>query len=596
MGNILAAIDPLSLLLGLCMFLFGMHLMGEALEKKAGGKLQTILEGATNRPYKGLLLGAGVTAVIQSSSATTVTVVGFVNSGMMTLPQAIYVIMGANIGTTATAWILSLSGVSGDSFIIQMLKPSFFSPIVAFVGVIFVMFCKKQSKKDTGLILLGFAILMTGMDIMSDAVIGLKDVPEFVELMPKFSNPILGVILGAVLTAIIQSSSASVGILQSLAATGQISYAVAIPIIMGQNIGTCVKTIISAIGAEKNARRAAAVHLYFNIVGTILFMIGFYSINAFAKFAFIDDAANELGIAIVHTVFNVVSTIILAPCGRLLEKLAYLTIPDTKKDIIRERGENGELILDERLMTSPAVAVQRCSDVTAEMARVSCEAMRQSLSLIENFDEDLALQIRKWENEGDEYEDKLGSYLVKLSSRSMAEKDSHEVAKLLHIIGDFERISDHARDMVESAEEMKNKNVVFSDEAKAELKVMCRAIHDILDLAEDAFASGNTEAADKVEPLEQVVDRLKEEVRHRHILRLQQNKCSIEYGFVLSDILTNLERVSDHCSNIAGCVIEMSRYDALAMHGYLGNVKKDDPEFIRMYNDFAKEYALESVK
>lgn len=596
MSNILAAIDPLSLILGLCLFLFGMNQMGDALEKKAGGKLQSILEGATNRPYKGLLLGLGITAVIQSSSATTVTVVGFVNSGMMTLRQAIYVIMGANIGTTVTAWILSLSGISGDNIILQMLKPTSFSPILALLGIIFVMFCKKQSKKDTGIILLGFAMLMTGMDIMSGAVGGLKDVPEFAQLMTVFSNPVLGVLLGAVLTAVIQSSSASVGILQSLASTGQMQYSTALPIIMGQNIGTCVTALLSSIGAGKNARRAAMVHLYFNLIGTVIFLVGFYTLNSFIDFAFIDMQADALGIALIHTAFNVVCTAILAPCGRLLEKLAYLTIPDSKQDIVSESGANGEFILDERLMTTPAVAVQRCADLTADMAHISCEAMRQSLTLIENYDEDVALQIREWEARADMYEDKLGSYLVKLSGRSLNEKDSHEVAKLLHIIGDFERISDHARDLIESADELKSKGLVFSDEAKEELKVMSRAVGDILDLAELAYTTDDTSAADRVEPLEEVIDCLKEEIRRRHIIRLQQNRCSIEHGFVLSDILTNLERVSDHCSNIAGCVIEMTRYNALDMHGYLGNVKKGDPEFRKLYDDFAAEYALADIQ
>lgn len=576
--------DVLTLLGGLSLFLFGMNLMGASLEKRAGSSLKILLGKLTSRKILGFLTGMGVTAVIQSSSATTVMVVGFVNSGLLTLRQAISVIMGANVGTTVTAWILSLTGLDGDNFFVMLLKPTSFTPILALIGVVLTMMAKSDKKKDVGMILLGFAVLMFGMDTMSGAVAGLEEVPEFRNILLMFSNPVLGVLAGAGLTAIIQSSSASVGILQALSATGQVTYGAAIPIIMGQNIGTCVTAMISSVGANKNAKRAAVVHLLFNIVGTAVWLAVFYGINAVVQFSFVSHSIDQLGIAVVHTAFNILCTALLFPFSGLLEKMACRLVPDTKAP---EKIQ----ILDERFLATPSVAIDRCQGVAETMARISMDALKTSCQLIEHYDPKSAQAVRETEQEADQYEDMLGTYLVKLGRADLNAADSRETAKLLHIIGDFERISDHAVNLVESAEEIRNKGLSFSVHAKQELAVLTAAVGEVMDLALDAFLQNDPALAAKVEPLEQVVDTLKEQLRNRHILRLQKGECTIELGFVWSDLLTSLERVADHCSNIAGCVIEMS-HDSLDVHEYLDNVKAGGPGFLRAYEAYAQKYAL----
>ena len=576
--------DVLTLLGGLSLFLFGMNLMGASLEKRAGSSLKILLGKLTSRKILGFLTGMGVTAVIQSSSATTVMVVGFVNAGLLTLRQAISVIMGANVGTTVTAWILSLTGLDGDNFFVMLLKPTSFTPILALIGVVLTMMAKSDKKKDVGMILLGFAVLMFGMDTMSGAVAGLEEVPEFRNILLMFSNPVLGVLAGAGLTAIIQSSSASVGILQALSATGQVTYGAAIPIIMGQNIGTCVTAMISSVGANKNAKRAAVVHLLFNIVGTAVWLAVFYGINAVVQFSFVSHSIDQLGIAVVHTAFNILCTALLFPFSGLLEKMACRLVPDTKAP---EKIQ----ILDERFLATPSVAIDRCQEVAETMARISMDALKTSCQLIEHYDPKSAQAVRETEQEADQYEDMLGTYLVKLGRADLNAADSRETAKLLHIIGDFERISDHAVNLVESAEEIRNKGLSFSVHAKQELAVLTAAVGEVMDLALDAFLQNDPALAAKVEPLEQVVDTLKEQLRNRHILRLQKGECTIELGFVWSDLLTSLERVADHCSNIAGCVIEMS-HDSLDVHEYLDNVKAGGPGFLRAYEAYAQKYAL----
>ena len=576
--------DVLTLLGGLSLFLFGMNLMGNSLEKCAGSSLKVLLSKLTSRKILGFLTGLGVTAVIQSSSATTVMVVGFVNSGLLSLRQAIGVIMGANVGTTVTAWILSLTGLDGESFFIRLLEPTSFSPVLALIGVGLTMMAKSERKKDVGMILLGFAVLMFGMDTMSGAVAGLQDVPEFQSIFLMFTNPVLGVLAGAILTAIIQSSSASVGILQALSATGQVTYGAAIPIIMGPNIGTCVTAMISSVGANKNAKRAAVVHLLFNIIGTCVWLSVFYLINAVVHFDFVGNSIDQLGIAVVHTTFNVLCTALLFPFSGLLEKLACRLVRDDK---VPEQIQ----ILDERLLSTPPVAIGRCQEVAETMARISMDALRTGCRLIEHYDAKEAQAVRETEKEADQYEDMLGTYLVKLGRENLSERDNRQVSKLLHIIGDFERISDHAVNVVESAEEMRSKGLHFSPQAKQELNVLTSAVGEIMDLSLDAFLKDDPDLAVKVEPLEQVVDTLKEQLRNRHILRLQRGECTIELGFVWSDLLTDLERVADHCSNIAGCVIEMS-HGSLDVHEYLDYIKGGSIAFQRAYNAYARKYAL----
>ncbi len=576
--------DALTLIGGLSLFLFGMNLMGASLEKRAGSSLKALLGKLTSRKILGFLTGLGVTAVIQSSSATTVMVVGFVNSGLLSLHQAISVIMGANVGTTVTAWILSLTGLDSGNFFVQLLKPTSFTPILALIGVGLTMMAKSDKKKDVGMILLGFAVLMFGMDTMSGAVEGLKDVPEFQSILLMFTNPILGVLAGAALTAIIQSSSASVGILQALSATGQVTYGAAIPIIMGQNIGTCVTAMISSVGANKNAKRAAVVHLMFNIIGTAVWLAVFYGINSVVHFAFVSQSIDQLGIAVVHTAFNVLCTILLFPFSGLLEKLSCRLVPDAK-------APEQIQILDERLLGSPSVALVRCQEVAETMARISMDALKTGCQLLKEYDVKGAQAVRETEQEADQYEDMLGTYLVKMGRSNLSKTDSQQVSKLLHIIGDFERISDHAVNLVESAEEMQSKGLSFSVYAKKELEILTAAVSEIMDMSLEAFLKNDPVLAAKVEPLEEVVDTLKEQLRNRHILRLQKGECTIELGFVWSDLLTNLERVADHCSNIAGCIIEMS-HDSLDVHEYLDNVKAGGPAFLQAYQEYAQKYAL----
>jgi len=569
---------------GLCLFLFGMNIMGQALERRAGGKLHSLLGKFTSNPLAGLLTGLGVTAIIQSSSATTVMVVGFVNSGIMTLKQSINVIMGANIGTTVTAWILSLGGIDGDNIFMKMLKPTSFTPILALIGIIFYMFLSKGKKKDTGLILLGFATLMFGMETMSGAVEGLAEVEAFTNLFVLFTNPVLGVLAGAILTAVLQSSSASVGILQALAFTGKISYGAAIPIIMGQNIGTCITAMLSSIGANKNARRAATVHLSFNIIGTLLGLVVFYVARGVIAPQLLNDTADAFGIAVAHSVFNLFCTVVLFPCSGLLEKLVCRIVPDSAEpDKIAE--------LDERLLATPPVAMERCRSVAADMARDSVEALQKSISLLENYSEDVAEEIRRLEDNSDRYEDILGSYLVKLSSMRISETDSNDAAMLLKLIGDFERISDHAVGLVAAAEEMRDKDLTFTPAATDELRVISNAVSEVCRLALEAFINNDINSARRVEPLDQLIDSLKETLRTHHILRLQQGGCSIEAGFVWSDLLTDINRVSGHCSNIAGCVIDIM-HQKMNLHESLRAWRTGSDEFARDYEEYSKRFSL----
>lgn len=576
--------NALNLIGGLCLFLFGMNLMGQALERRAGSGLRSLLEKMTQNRLMGLLAGLGVTAVIQSSSATTVMVVGFVNSGLMTLRQSIGVIMGANIGTTVTAWILSLSGIEGSSLLVQMFKPSSFTPILALVGIILYMFCKADKKKDTGMILLGFATLMFGMEAMSSAVSSLRNVPQFREIFLMFSNPILGVLVGAVLTGIIQSSSASVGILQALASTGQVTYGAAIPIIMGQNIGTCVTALLSSIGTNKNARRAALVHLNFNVIGATVGIVLLYVVRAVAAPVLLGQAASEWGIAVAHSIFNILCTAVLLPMGGLLEKLVLRLVPEGKQP-------QREAELDERLLATPALALERCRTLIADMASYSMESLRESLNAITAYNQKSAEHIREDEAKTDHYEDIIGSYLVKLSARKIGESDSALAAEYLRIIGDFERIADHSVNILESAEEMQQKGIAFSAAALQEYATMAGAVREVTALAYDSFVSGDVQAARQVEPLEQVIDDLKEEMRTRHIRRMQQGSCGIEAGFIWSDLLTNLERVSDHCSNIACCMIEGADHN-LHRHEVLQSIRGSGEIFDREYSSYRQKYAL----
>ena len=579
--------DALSLIGGLCLFLFGMNIMGDALERRAGSALRTLLSRLTTNKMTGFLTGLGVTSVIQSSSATTVMVVGFVNSGLMDLKQAINVIMGANVGTTVTAWLLSLSGIESENFFVQLLKPTSFTPVLALVGIILYMFCNGSKKKDTGAILLGFATLMFGMDTMSSAVSGLSEVEEFRNLFLMFQNPVLGVLAGALLTAIIQSSSASVGILQALAITGQVSYGAAIPIIMGQNIGTCITAMLSSIGTNKNAKRAAVVHLSFNVIGTMVWLSVFCVVKYIFSPALLDQSASLVGIAVAHSAFNILCTALLLPMSGVLEAVAKKIIPDVKTS-------EKDVELDERLLDTPPLALESCRRVTAEMGELSVSAMKESIKILTLYTDKLAEDIREKEEKTDRYEDMLGTYLVKLSSNRVSDADSAEVTELLKMIGDFERISDHAVNVLESAEELRQKGLSFSEAAMDELRSLTGAVGEILDLSMDAFVRSDLEAAAKVEPLEQVVDDLKESMRTRHMIRLQRGECSIDAGFVWSDLLTDLERVADHCSNIAGCVLDAARNN-VGLHEALREFRVDNQEFMDQYDRFAGRYALSDM-
>lgn len=574
--------DVLTLIGGLCLFLFGMSVMGEALERRAGGSLKKILAKLTKNKITGFLTGLGVTAVIQSSSATTVMVVGFVNSGIMTLRQSIGVIMGANIGTTVTAWILSLGGISSDNLFMQLLKPTSFTPILALIGTALLMFGESSKKKDTGTILLGFATLMFGMDTMSGAVSGLADVPAFQNMFIMFRNPILGVLVGAILTAVIQSSSASVGILQALSATGQVSYGAAVPIIMGQNIGTCITAILSSFGTNKNAKRAAIVHLSFNVIGTVIWLSVFSIISAILKPTILDVSASYLGIAVAHSAFNIACTALLLPMSSLLERLAVKLVPDSDK---KEKVAK----LDERLLATPPIALERCNELVREMAEISVTSLKTSLNMLTGYDSDTADKIRKSEDKVDHYEDILGTYLVKLSRHQISDSDSAEVSKLLKAIGDFERISDHSINILESAEELTKKDIHFTADAQKELDTLCSAVSEILTLSFRAFVNTDLQAARDVEPLEQVIDGLKAKSRDDHIKRLKNGECSIEAGFVWADLLTNLERTSDHCSNIAVCVIDATQHN-MNVHQSLRTMKSEDPYFEKRYLEYAKKY------
>lgn len=576
--------DVLSLIGGLCLFLFGMDVMGKALERRAGGKLRSLLGKMTTNKLAGLATGLGVTAVIQSSSATTVMVVGFVNSGLMNLRQAVNVIMGANIGTTITAWLLSLAGIDSKNIFIQMLKPSSFTPILALIGVILYLFCKEAKKKDTGAVFLGFATLMSGMETMSGAVSGLGSIPAFHNLFLLFENPFLGALAGAALTALLQSSSASIGILQALAVTGQVSYGAAIPIIMGQNIGTCVTAMLSSIGANKNARRAALIHLSFNVIGTAVWLSVFCILQlAFAP-AFLDVPATLFGIAVSHSAFNILCTLLLLPLSGMLERIVCRLVPDAGQPEVQPE-------LDERLLATPSIALERCRRTAADMALCAVGALKESLAILKKYSPELAAKIHAAEEKTDRYEDMLGTYLVKLSARRISESDSHEAAKLLKMIGDFERISDHAVNLADSALELRDKTLAFSKAAMEELDVLSAAVDEILDLSLTTFLENDLHAAGLVEPLDQVIEDLKETMRTNHTLRLQQNRCSIEAGFVWSDLLTNLERVSGHCSNIAGCVIDMTSGN-LNLHESFRTLKTDNAEYPSQLAAFARKYSL----
>lgn len=582
--------DVLQMIGGLCLFLFGMETMGDGLTRTSGSKLEGILSSLTSSVPKGVLLGCVVTAVIQSSSATTVMLVGFVNSGIMQLRQAIPVIMGANIGTTATAWLLSLTSIDGDSVFMQLLKPMSFSPILAAVAIVFMMFMKSEKKYNIGMILIGFAVLMYGMDIMSSAVEPLKDVPEFVSILTMFSNPVLGVAAGAVFTAAIQSSSASVGILQALCLTGSVTYGTAIPIIMGQNIGTCVTAILSSIGANKGAKRVAAVHLSFNIIGTVIFLVAFYAANAVLSFDFMGDVVNPANIAIIHSIFNIASTAVLLPFYKQLEKLAILVV----KDAPEKKAQDETLtLLDERFLDTPSVATMQCKKVAAKMAQLSRDSIMAAMGLIGRFDEDKFNYVDLLESKIDRYEDALSAYIVKLERQELSNDDNTALSAILHNVGDLERISDHAKNISESAMELHQKGLKFSPDAEREVGIFMNAVREIVNMAVDSFIEKDVEKAASVEPLEEVIDEIHADVKNRHIERLRKGICTIELGFILSDLGTNLERVADHCSNLAICTIEAAE-GAFDMHRYTSRIKKYDvDEFEQKERGFEAKYSLD---
>lgn len=582
--------DILNLLGGIALFLFGMHTLSASLEKLAGGKLETWLEKATSKPIKGVVLGAIITAVIQSSAATTVMIIGFVNSGLMKLSQAIGVIMGANIGTTATSWLLSLQSISGsDGFsFLNLLKPTTFTPVLAVIGVFLIMFTKSDKKKTIGMILAGFAVLMFGMNSMSSATAGLAENETFCNILMMFSNPVLGVIAGAVLTAVLQSSSASIGILQSIAiSTGKVTYSVALPLLLGQNIGSCVTALISSVGANKPAKRVAFVHLYFNVIGTVVFLSIFYLLNAFISMPFMEESLNAVGIAVIHTGFNVLATALFLPFTKQLEKLACLTVRDDSND-----EKLTPMLLDERLLKTPSVAIEQCRNVCIRMARLTQETLKMSMEVVTTYDAKKCAEVIDNENAIDIFEDKIGSYILKISSKDLSENDSKIVSSMLHTIGDLERISDHAVNIVEAAEEMHSKKIKFSQQALRELPVIVNAVSEILDMSINAFVNNDVNLAKNVEPLEDVIDQLRSDLKTRHIERLRNGKCTIELGFILQDLLTNFERVSDHCSNIAVYLIQISD-NSMDTHEYMNELKKlDRSEFMDEFNDYKNKYIL----
>jgi len=578
---------------GLALFLYGMDVLGDGLKKVSGGKLEIILEKLTSNKLMAILLGAGVTAVIQSSSATTVMVIGFVNSGIMKLTQAVGVILGANVGTTVTAWLLSLTGLEGSSFVLQLLKPSSFSPILAIVAVIILSMSKKGRHKDVATIMIGFAVLMIGMDTMSNAVKPLAEIPEFTNILLMFSNPVLGMLIGLVLTAIMQSSSASIGILQAMCVSGAVSYSTAIPIIMGQNIGDCVAALLSSASAGRMAKRAAFINLYYKIIKAVAFMLIFYTLNAILHFGFLGRPASALGVAVIHTTFNVASVILIYPFTQILEKLAYLTIPKSDEETRAQEASKREIqILDSRFLSRPGLALEHCKNAAIDMANYSRESLFLSMKLLDEFNEKAAAQVIELEELVDHYEDELGSYLVKLSSKHLTEKDSQEISVLLHSIGDFERISDHAINIMESAEEMHEKKLYFSRKADEELKIFTEAIRDIVNTTIQVFEKEDLKLAAMVEPMEEAVDNLNSEIKKRHVKRLRKGKCTIEMGFVLSDITTNYERVSDHCSNIALCLLQLNE-ENFGTHGFQDSMSvKDNDAFVAEVNRLREHYQL----
>lgn len=584
--------DLLSMIGGLALFLYGMHLLGEGLEKVSGGRLEKVLENLTSSRWKAVLLGAGVTAIIQSSSATTVMVVGFVNSGIMKLSQAIGIIMGANIGTTATSWILSLTGIEGDSFLIQMLKPTSFSPVVAMLGIIFIMFLKDDKKKDIGSIMVGFAILMFGMEMMSDAMSPLSNMPGFRQLFIMFENPILGLILGAVLTAVIQSSSASIGILQALCETGGVSFAAAIPIIMGQNIGTCITAVMSGIGASRNAKRAAIIHLLFNLCGTTVFMIAFYSLNAIVGFTFMGEAVNKADIALVHSLFNIGATLLLLPFANVLEKLSMMVIKVDEEEIAQAKRQEEFIRMDDRFLSTPSFALEQANTYVVKMAELTRQALQEAVGLLFSYDKNLAKDVEEKENLVDHYDDEITGYLVKLSSRNLTQRDSKRLTMLLHSIGDFERISDHAMNLADAAKQMNKKDQSFSKKAENELQIFSKAITDIVDMSVQVFSKEDAVLAKQIEPFEEAIDVLQKEMKKRHTKRLRKEKCTVEMGFALSDVTSNCERIADHCSNIAISIMQLGE-DETQAHEYIDTlVKTQGSEFDVYYHNYLAKYEL----
>ena len=578
----------ISLLGGLALFLFGMDVMGKALERQAGGKLQTILAKMSSNVFKGFFLGLAVTAVIQSSSATTVMVVGFVNSGIMALKQAVGVIMGANVGTTVTAWILSLTALEGDSLLVQLFKPTTLAPLLGVIGIVLYMFTKSEKKQGIGTILLGFMALMTGMSLMSDSMAFLENEKWFADLMVSFTNPILAIVVGAVLTGVIQSSSASVGILQSLCSTGLVTGGVALPIILGQNIGTCVTALISTIGANRNARRAAMVHLYFNLLGVIIFAAVFYGVGAFVPWGFLTETMSEVNIAMIHTTFNVITTIIMLPLHGVLEKLATLSVPEDKEP-------ESTALLDQRLIATPAVAIQRAQEIAADMAQTASQALDGAIGLLEKFDSKGLESVKALENKTDEYEDALGTYLVQLTGTKLSVHDNRQLNILLYTISDVERIADHAVSIGKAGEEIYKKDIAFSDAAKEELKVLSKAVQAVVKSTVTAYCGGDLENARRVEPQEQVVDSLVKEIKSRHVRRLRNGQCKVEYGFVLEDLLTSFERVADHCSNIAVEMLQVSE-GKLEAHEYLTALKAgeltESAKFDERFEKYRKQYTF----
>lgn len=584
--------DLLTMIGGLALFLYGMHMLSEGLEKLSGGKLERILESMTDSRWKAVLLGAGVTAVIQSSSATTVMVVGFVNSGIMKLTQAIGVIMGANVGTTITSWLLSLTGLEGDSFLLEMIKPTSFSPVLAMIGVVFIVFLKNPKKRDIGGILVGFAILMTGMSTMSDAMKPLSEIPSFTRLFTMFENPFLGLIMGAILTAVIQSSSASVGILQALCATGTVTYGAAVPIILGQNIGTCVTAMMSGVGAGKNAKRAATIHLMFNVIGVAVFMFVFYTLNFALQFNFLSESANSAGIALVHTGFNLLATLVLLPFAKQLEQLSFVLIkPDSEENARKEEDEIFAR-MDERLLATPSFALEQTNSCVFKMADLVVENVNEAMNVIFAYDKQSVKQIEQRERLIDRYDDAVSGYLVKLSARNLTESDTMKLNMLLHGIGDLERIADHAMNIGELARSMNKKEQHFSNKATEELKIFSRAVIDIVGESVRTFKEGDLKSARQIEPFEEAIDRIQKEMKKRHTKRLRKGKCTAEMGFVLSDITNNYERIADHCSNLAISVMQFYENDTFA-HEYVDNLLKDEgSEFDLLYQKYLSEYNI----